>query len=139
VHPGHADELLAALDPDVSFVVIECGDPSLGWHDALVAIGEEVTPRLRRVRNLAFDLLVNPSEAASLGPLVRTEHDGSLRCYQLNAEPRSGFRLPDVGHGRAEAMRGFGVHLMVDLPHDGEGAAITSTGAAALDAFVGRL
>lgn len=101
--PGHADELLSALDPDSPFVLIECGDPSRGWHDALVTIGPESSPSSRLVRNVSFDVLVTPADAAGLGPLLRAEHDGQLRAVQLMREPSAHFRLPAADRGLAQA------------------------------------
>jgi hypothetical protein len=136
VHPGHADELLEGLDPDYEFVLIKCGDPTLGWHDAQVAIGRGQT-RVFRVRNLAFDVLVTPAEAVELGPQLREQHDGSLTCIQFDREPRAEVQLPE--RGRAAAMRGLGVVVTVTLPHDGEVAVVASADAEALRRFVSRL
>jgi hypothetical protein len=139
VFPGHADELLGALDPTVPFVLIECGNPRRGWHDALVTIGPESSPVSRRVRNVSFDVLTTPAEASGLGPLLRADHDGRLRAIQLTRQPSAHFRLPMVDRGLARAMRGLGVHLIIDLPHDGEIANIRATQASVLRAFTGRI
>jgi len=105
---GHADELLAAVDPQAAYVLVEFGNPSRGWHDAPVLIGGEASPHVRRVRNLHFDLLVTGTELAALGALMRREHDGSLTCYQFKEKPRADFRLPDHEPARTHAMQGQG-------------------------------
>ena len=136
---GHADELLAAVDPQAAHVIVECGNPSLGWHNAPVLIGNEAAPQVRRVRGLHFDLLVTGTELAALGPLMRDEHDGSLTCYQLKEKPKADFRLPDQEPARTHAMRGQGVLLHVWLPHDGESAVILSPHRPVVEAFATRL
>ena len=136
---GHADELLAAVDPQAAYVVVECGNPGRGWHDAPVRIGDEAAPQVRRVRGLHFDLLVAGAELTALGSLMRREHDGSLTCYQFEEEPKADFRLPDREPARTHAMRGQGVLLHVQLPHDGESAVVSSPEESVLEAFAARL
>jgi len=136
--PGHADELLAALDPTVPFVIIACGDPSLGWHDAPVAIGAE-PPRLRRVRALNFEVLVDPADAKTLGPSVRASHDGELDCIQMSREPAKHFRLPPSGVALRQAIRSLGVHLIVHLPHDAEVGMARSADEQPVEEFARRL
>lgn len=136
---GHADELLAAVDPAAAFVLVECGNPSRGWHNAAVTIGDEVAPQVRRVRSLRFDLLVDGTQLPELGPLLRREHDGSLTCYQFAQEPAADFRLPDNEPARTHAMRGQGVLLHLLLPHDGESAVALSPNKSVLEAYMDRL
>lgn len=141
VHPGHADLLLAALDAAMSFVLIESWDGISDWHEAVVRIGADAEPRLRVVRRLSFDLLVAPSEAAEIGGQLRElgVAGGGLLCHQFRQRPHANFHMPDSGKARADAARGQGVELTIDLPHDGEVAVVSSPSEDNLKAYVRRL
>jgi len=139
--PGRADHLLAALDPEAAHVVVLCGDPGRGWRDLAVDIGTEERPTVRRVRRVSFELLVTGAEAAELGPHLRAEHDGSLHCYQFAALPDDGLHLPLAVPRQhlAQLMRGKGLDLMIELPHDNEVALLTSVDRALLQPLLERL
>jgi hypothetical protein len=141
VTAGQADLLLAALDPDLPFVVIETWDGDPGWHEATVRVGATGELRTRTVRRNSFDLLLSPKEAVEIGQYLRVQgvSGGGLTCYQFRARPRSDFRLPAQPKARSDAMRGLGVELLIDLPHHGEVAVVSSPARSALDAFVARL
>ena len=141
VWPGHADVLLSALDPGAGFVLIETWDGIPGWHDALVTIGAAQEPRTRLVRHHRFDLLVTPTEAIEIGQQLRSQGiaGGGLGCYQFPERPRPDFRLPEDARARADAMRGQGVVLRIDLPHDGEVAVAWSPMKEQLERFARML
>ncbi len=141
VHPGHADVLLGAIDPQWPFVLIETWDGIPDWHEAIVSIGTEDQPRARLVRKHVFDLLVSPAEAAEIGGYLRGQGftGGGVQCHQFRQRPSATFRLPDSSMARADAMRGRGVELTIDLPHDAEPAVVSSPSKANLEAFVARL
>ena len=108
VWPGHCRELLACLDPDAPFIVFTCGSPNIGWHVTPVSIHDE-PPQPRLVRNLSFELQIDPVEAARVGPLVNASHDGSLDCVQSRVRPVAAADLPEHPAGRAVVMRREGV------------------------------
>ena len=145
VWPGRADVLLSALDPDWPFVLIETGDGNSDWHEATVSVGPQDRPRLRLVRHHRFDLLVTPAEAIEIGRHLHAQGvgGGGLGCYQFRQRPRATFRLPDYSRprprARADAMRGQGVDLAIDLPHDGEVAVVCSPNKTALMEYLQRL
>jgi hypothetical protein len=141
VWPGRADVLLGPLDSDWPFVLIETWDGNPGWHEATVSVGAHDEPRLRLVRHHRFDLLVTPAEAIEIGRHLHAQGPagGGLVCYQFRERPRAGFRLPDDPRGRADAMRGQGVDLAIDLPHDGEVAVVCSPNETAVIEYVQRL
>ena len=143
VWPGRADVLLSALDPDWPFVLIETWDGNSDWHEATVSVGPQDQPRLRLVRHHRFDLLVTPAEAIAIGRHLHAQSvgGGGLGCYQFRQRPRATFRLPDYSRprGRADAMRGQGVDLAIDLAHDGEVAVVWSPNKTAVIEYVQRL
>lgn len=124
VDVGHADDLLAALDPDHAFVLIETWDGDPDWHEVVVSAGGADSPRTRFVRRHSFDLLVTPAEAVEIGVHLRNEGvaGGGLSCYQFRQPPKATFRLPDSAKGHADALHGQGVAIAIDLPHDSETA-----------------
>jgi hypothetical protein len=67
VWPGRADVLLAALNPDCAYVLIETWDGDRDWHEAVVSVGIGEEPRTRVVRKHRFDALVSPEEATAIG------------------------------------------------------------------------
>lgn len=138
---AHADQLLASLDRSAPFVLIETWDGYLDWHEAVVSVGSDDGPRPRTVRRHTFDLLVTPTEAVEIGRQLRGQGvaGGGLVCYQFRSRPHADFRLPDQGRRRADAMRGLGVELMIDLPHDGEVAVVSSPDKAVLEGYAARL
>jgi hypothetical protein len=125
---GHADELMAALNPVLDVVVVEDasgGGP--GWYDAQVALGGEPTTT-HRVRGVTFDLLVTPSRALEVGPSLRTSGSGQLFCWQAARLPGDKhFRLSTKrASGMRSAMAGLGIELVIDLPHDAEVAVLSA-------------
>ena len=141
VWPGRADVLLAALNPDSAYVLIETWDGKRDWHEAVVSVGVGEEPRTRVVRHHGFDVLVSPQEATAIGRHLHAQGlvGGGFICYQFRQRPRASFRLPDYPQGRADAMRGQGVELAIDLPHDGEVAVVNSPSKAALSDYMRRL
>lgn len=143
VWPARADVLLSALDPDWPFVLIETWDGNSDWHEATVSVGPQDAPRPRLVRHHRFDLLVSPAEAIEIGRHLHAERadGGGLGCYQFRQRPRATFRLPDYSRprARADAMRGHGVDLAIDLPHEQEVAVVCSPNMTALTEYVHRL
>lgn len=141
VHPGHADILLGAIDHRWPFVLIETWDGIPGWHEAIVSIGIDDEPRPRLVRRHSFDLLVSPAEAAEIGRRLRKQGlgGGGFLCHQFQQRPKATFWLPERPRPRADAMRGQGVELTIDLPHDTEVAVVSSPVKANVDAFASRL
>lgn len=137
-YPGRADLLLAALDPTAAYVLIETYDGVHGWHEAFVSISPTEPPKRRLVRRLAFELLVDPTEAAEIGSHLHETGRGFM-MYQFRQQPRADFHLPDCPKGRADAMRGHGVELSIDLPHDGEVAVVASPRKSAADDYRRRL
>ena len=128
VFPGHADELMAALDPALKAVVFEdASDGIAGWHDAAVRLGGE-PPTTHQVRGLAFDLLLTPSQAQEVGGLLRRSAASGVFCWQAATLPRDRhFRLSDKrNRGMRGAMVGLGISLAIDLPHDGEVAVVAT-------------
>ena len=141
VWPGRADVLLAALDPDCAYALIETWDGDRDWHEAVVSVGVGEEPRTRVVRHHRFDVLVSPKEATAIGRHLHAQGlaGGGFGCYQFRHRPRASFRLPDDPQGRADAMRGQGVELAIDLPHNGEVAVVRSPSKAALSDYMRRL
>jgi hypothetical protein len=142
VYPGYADVLLRTLDPLMPYVLIETWDGKSEWHEATVSVGPDDEPRSRLVRRHRFDLLVSPAEAVEIGVHLSAEARdgwGGLGCFQFRRRPRSTFHLPDSPRSRADAMRGQGVELEIDLPHDGEVAVVRSPLESNLVQFMRRL
>ena len=71
--------------------------------------------------------------------MLATNSGGGFGCYQFRQRPRADFHLPDYPQGRADAMRGQGVELVIDLPHDMEVAVLSSPSKAALSHYLRRL
>jgi len=138
VYPARAAHLLAALDPTAGFVVIETYDGVNGWHESIVSVSPDEEPRRRLVRHHSFELLVDPVEAAEIGRHLSASGRGFM-AYQFRDRPPAQFDLPEHPKGRAEAMRGQGVVLAIDLPHDGELAVVASPSKDAVDEFLLRL
>lgn len=141
VWPGRADVLLAALNPDSAYVLIETWDGDRDWHEAVVSVGVGEEPRTRVVRKHRFDVLVSPEEATAIGRHLHAQgvSGRGFRCYQFRQRPRADFRLPHYPQGCADAMRGQGVELAIDLPHDMEVAVVSSPSKAALSHYLRRL
>ncbi len=141
VHPGHADILLGALDPHAPFVVIESMSGIHDWHEAIVSIGTRDEPQPRLVRRHTFDLLVDPSDAAQIGVHLRHQGlaGGGFMCHQFRQRQPATFKLPNSPSARADAVRGQGVELTIDLPHDGEVAVVSALSQSNLVAFMERL
>lgn len=141
IHPGHADELLAALDPELPFVLIETWDGLADWHEAVVSVGPDDEARPRLVRRHSFDLLVSPGEAYEVGVHLRAQGlaGGGFGCFQFRERPTSEFRLPASPEGRRSAMQRQGVQIAIDLPHDGEVAVVSSLSRTTLDAYFRRV
>ena len=137
IYPGRADLLLQALDPTAEFVLIETSDGEPDWHEAVVSVSPTEAPRPRLVRRHSFDLLVTPEEAAEIGDHLHESGRGFL-CFQFRRRPTD-FDLPDYPRGRADAMRGQGVELSIDLPHDGDLAVVVSPSRPSVEAFLRRL
>lgn len=139
--PGRADRLLHALDPDLPWVLIETWDGQADWHEAMVSVGVHEEPRVRLVRHHSFDLLTTPAEAREIGAHLHAQGilGGGLVAFQFRSKPRPTFRLPDYAQGQADAMRGHGVELVINLPHDGEVAVVTSLHESAAAAYAERL
>ena len=137
---ARADNLLGALDPDAMFVLIETWDGNWDWHEATVSVGPQDEPRTRLVRHHRFDLLVTAAEALEIGRHfhARRIDGGGLGCYQFRQRPRADFRLPDSPRGRADAMRGQGVDLAIDLPRAGEVAEVCSPSKPTLIEYIQR-
>jgi hypothetical protein len=140
-YPGHADLLLGGLDPAFPFVLIETWDDQSDWHEAIVSVGLDEQPRRRIVRHHRFDVLVTPAEAIEIGAHLHAQglKGGGLGCFQFRQRPRATFRLPEWSEGRANAMRGQGVELAIDLPHDGEVAVVYSPTESNLLQYVDKL
>ncbi len=138
VYPGRADLMLAALDPTAGFVLIETYDGGDGWHEAVVSVSPDETSRPRLVRHNRFELLVDPIEAAEIGRHLHASGRGFM-SYQFRERPRADFYLPKYPQGRADAMRGQGVELAIDLPHDGDLAVVCSPTKVLVDEYVQRL
>lgn len=141
VYPGRADLLLGGLDPALPFVLIETWDGQSDWHEAAVSVGPDEPPRRRIVRSHRFDVLVTPAEAIEIGAHLHAQglSGGGLGCFQFRVRPPATFRLPEWSKGRANAMRGQGVELAIDLPHDDEVAVVSSPTESNLLEYVRRL
>lgn len=141
VWPGHSDVLLAALDPEAAFVLIETWDGNSDWHEAQVSVAVGDEPRTRLVRHHSFDLLVTPEEAIEVGLSLRAQGktSGGLECHQFRQRPRPEFHLPGNPRARADAMRGHDVLLSIELPHDAEVAVVSSPSRPDLEGYISRL
>ncbi|MBM7520463.1 hypothetical protein [Nocardioides nitrophenolicus] len=141
VNPGHADELLGALDPEFPFVLIETWDGDSDWHEAVVSVGPNDVARPRLVRHHSFDLLVTPVEARGVGVHLRAQGlaGGGLGCFQFRERPAPAFRVPASLAGRRSALEGQKVEIAIELPHDGEVAVVASPSRARLIAYGQRL
>ncbi|MBM0124577.1 hypothetical protein [Pimelobacter simplex] len=106
-----------------------------------MSIGLDDVPHRRLVRRHSFDLLVSPAEAAVIGVRLRLQglSGGGFLCHQFQQRPKATFQLPERPRARSDAMRGQGVELTIDLPHDTEVAVVTSPFRANLERFTSRL
>lgn len=133
--------LLGGLDPAWPFVLVETWDGQSDWHEAVVGVGPHELPRRRTVRRHQFDVLVDPAEAREIGVQIRAQGTagGGFACFQFRERPRASFRLPEWSRGRADAMRGQGVEIAVELPHDNEVAVVWSPKESTLRDYLDRL
>jgi hypothetical protein len=141
-HSAHASELVRAVDPDLEFVVIERhSSASSEWSNLPLPLSRFPAAHLARtVRTVRFDALLTPAELIAAAPDFDAADQGWLFLWQTATFPPPYLSLQDkTDRAREDAMRGVGVTLLIDLPHLGETAKLSSPGEQALTAALERL
>lgn len=143
VWPAHLSEVARAVDPAVGVVVVEGhGVVGWGWRTLATPLSAALPSSARpwTVRRMSLDLLLTPAQLVEVAPELQAATDGGALVWQSTRRPPDGFALGSKdGHGRAAAMRGLDIRLVIDVPHDGEVAVLLSPTEALLRAALERL